>query len=101
MGVLGEASVWPEGAGCCSVLGEEGRRQEVGRTRSRGADQGSAGGRRPWTPFQGRPSVRPQREWPGAQGAKLSMSHHLKMSLENSVPCRCRVTWNSEGLGQS
>lgn len=62
--------MWPEGAGCCSVLGEEVRQQEIRQTCCRGADQGSAGGRRLWMPFQGKTSVS---EASGPRGSGLEL----------------------------
>lgn len=64
---------------------------EVGVVGGRGwsAGQGSRGGRAALDALPGQDQrqqgLRPQREWPGAQGAKLSMSHQQKMSLEQSV----------------
>lgn len=56
-----EATMWPEGAGCCSVLGEKVRQQEVRRTWSRvltiALQAGGCSGR----PSRARPtSARPQ-----------------------------------------
>lgn len=97
MGHWEEASVWPKGVDCYPVLGQKVRLQEVRRRQKGGgegddgwsAGQGSTGGQAALDALPGQDQrqqgLRPQREWPGAQGAKLSMSHRQKMSLEKSV----------------
>lgn len=82
-----------EGAGRRPPCGQRGQAAALswGR-RSGGDEQGGAEGReggrgRPPRagPASARPQPQPQREWPEAQRAKLSMSHQQKMSLEKSV----------------
>ena len=86
-GVVGRRPLcgWSEQAATLSSLGEN-KGVLPKDSREGGWEGGRPGGPSRAGPASARP--RPQREWPEAQGAQLSMSHQQKMSLEKSVHCR-------------
>lgn len=102
MGVLRKGLPVARGGGLLLCPGGEGQgSRKSGGDRAGGTvGQGSADGQPALDALPGQDQLqrglRPQREWPGAQGTKLSMSHQQKMSLEEPV---YRRPWGSATKG--